>query len=630
MRNYWRFLAYVWRYKLLVIGSVVASLLAEAVNFLSVAAYLAAHDVLLSLWFSKGESAGPMAEHILKLPMGREAIEFFKTRITDTRTLTWTIVGMGFALLMTAVVRGLFVFLRRYLLETAAQRGWNNLLNDLFQRVSSLSVRFFSHRSLGHTMSTFGPDLGELSIGGRTIFSGTVRESFSFLFGFAAMLIISLRLTLMVVVPILLALVIFKIVGDRIRRYTRKGLEQRADAMKILAETVQGIAVIKAYDAEAYQRERFLATSRRMLRYDLRRTLVKAVSDPSTELLFRACLWAITAYGISLVILHDFPWSLLCTFAFAIKKVYDPLDKLRDLNNEIQACRAAADRVFAIMDLQPEVLEKPTAVPLPPHSKEVAFDHVSFAYEPPDDVISDFHLTVPAGELIAIVGENGSGKSTLANLLLRFYDPTRGAIRIDGHDLRDVTQASLRRQIGYVSQNIVLFNDTVRRNIAFGSPQYSDAEIEAAARMALAHDFIVRDLPHGYDTLVGEGGAKLSGGQRQRIALARALLRDPRILILDEATSAMDAEAEHRFEAQLGQFAKGRTVFVIAHRFSALRLVHRIVVLDRGRIQAVGTHDQLLATSPTYRNLYEKQHIAPPADAEPAPPEERSAAASRA
>jgi subfamily B ATP-binding cassette protein MsbA len=377
--------------------------------------------------------------------------------------------------------------------------------------------------------------------------------------------------------------------------------------MKILAETVQGMTVIKAYDAEDYQRRRFRETSRRMLHYDLRRTLAKATSDPLTDLVYRACIFLIGAYGVYLVVNAYLEPAMLFFFLIGVKRVYDPLNRLRDINNEVQASRAAADRVFAVMDLRPEIPDKPGATPLPPHSRDIAFEHVSFAYEPPEEVIHDFDLTIRAGEILAIVGENGSGKSTLVNLLLRFYDPTSGAVRIDGTDIRDVTQASLRRQCGYVSQNVVLFNDTVRHNIAFGDTGHSDAEIEAAARVALAHDFIASELPGGYDAVVGEGGAKLSGGQRQRISLARALLRDPRILILDEATSAMDADAEHRLESQLGSFAQGRTVVLIAHRFSALRLANRIVVLDRGRIEAVGSHDQLLATSPTYRNLYQKQ-----------------------
>jgi ABC-type multidrug transport system fused ATPase/permease subunit len=259
------------------------------------------------------------------------------------------------------------------------------------------------------------------------------------------------------------------------------------------------------------------------------------------------------------------------------------------------------------MDLAPEIAEKPDAVALPPFQGELRFDHVSFAYDPPHDVIRDFDLVAKPGETIAIVGENGSGKSTVIKLLLRFYDPTEGAVTFDGVDLRDAKLKSLRGQIGYMPQEVILFNDTIRNNIAFGHEGATDEHVEAAAKAALAHDFIVAELPDGYDTVVGEGGMKLSGGQRQRLALARAMIRDPRILILDEPTSSMDADVEHRLHDRLAEFTKGRTVILIAHRFGVLRRCDRIVALANGRIERIGTHAELLQSSPTYRNLHDKQ-----------------------
>jgi len=610
MGNYWRFIRYSWRYKARLIGSIVASFLAETVNLASFFAYVASLDILLHLYVTKGESAGSLAQQgIFKNRMGREVIAFFRTRVTSQEALLWTVVGLGVAFFGVAALRAVLIFLRRYLLESAAAKGWTDLLNALFARVCRLSMRFFSERSLGHTMSAFGPDISELSRGAQVVFSSAIRDPFRLLLAVPMCFWISWKLSLVVFFGVPVALYVFKVMGDRIRRYTTKGLARRADAMKIVAETLQAADVVKAYDAEDYQIARFRERSERMLRYGLRRAMTKALGSPLTQLLYRFCLLGVGVYGVYLVLNESLPMSMLASFFYAVRQTYTALEKLREINNEVQRSRAAADRVFALMDTPSDVEEKPGARPLPPMSREVRFDHVSFAYEPPQLVLEDFDLAIRAGEIIAIVGENGSGKSTVAKLLLRFYDPTSGAILIDGTDIRDVTLSSLRRQIAYVPQRVALFNDTVRHNIAFGDTHYSDAEIEAAARAALAHDLIM-SLPEGYETVIGEGGAKLSGGERQRIALARALLRDPRILILDEATSAMDAEAEDRIQRQLASFAKGRTVVLIAHRFTSLAFADRIVALANGRIERVGTHEELLATSPTYRNLYEKQDLA--------------------
>jgi len=610
MRNYWRFIGYTWRYKARLLGSVGASFVAETVNLASFFAYVASLDILLHLYVTKGQSAGALAEQgFFKNRLGRELIAFFRTRVGSESALLWTVVWLGVGFFCVAAVRAVLVFLRRYLLESAAAKGWTDLLNALFARVCRLSLRFFSERSLGHTMSAFGPDISELSRGAHVVFSSAVRDPFRLILAVPMCFWISWKLSLVVFFGVPVALYAFKVMGDRIRRYTTKGLARRADAMKIVGETLQAADVVKAYDAEEYQVARFRERSRRMLRYSLRRAMTKALGSPLTQLLYRFCLLGVGIYGVYLVLNEALAVSMLASFFYAVRQTYTALEKLREINNEVQRSRAAADRVFALMDTPREVEEKADARPLAPFSREVRFDHVSFSYEPPRLALVDFDLTIRAGEIVAIVGENGSGKSTVVKLLLRFYDPASGAIRIDGVDIREVTLSSLRRQIAYVPQKVVLFNDTVRRNIAFGDRSYSDEEVEAAARAALAHDVIMA-LPDGYETVIGEGGAKLSGGERQRIALARALLRDPRILVLDEATSAMDAEAEDRIQRQLASFAEGRTVIVVAHRFTSLGFADRIVALANGRIERVGTHEELLASSPTYRNLFEKQDLA--------------------
>jgi subfamily B ATP-binding cassette protein MsbA len=605
MRNYWRYLAYVWRYKVKVIFAFVSGFLAEALNFASFSLLVACLEILLSQYL-QGNPGMMSASKLFDNSAGRWLIEYLTQRATRELLIpTLLILSLGF--LVIVLVRGILDFCRNYLLQGANLQGWTDMFNDLFARIVRLPMRFFNSKSHGMTMSTFGADVNELLKGGRLIFSRVVRDPFLFLGGIGLTFAIDLRLALVTYVALPFALWVIRWVGRHTKRYTKKSLKERADTMRVLGETMQGAAVIKAYRAENYQAERFRESSENMRHYLLRRTLVRAAADPVSEILYRLALVAVVLYGVHLVTVGRLTPSLLLMFLYSVKQVYDPLSRIRKTYANIQQCVAAADRVFELLDMPSEVREAPDAVDLRPLQSEIAFDHVSFAYDPPRTVVTDFDLSISAGERIAIVGENGSGKTTVMNLLMRFYDPTEGAVRIDGADLRGATLASLRRQIGYVSQSIVLFNDTVRNNIAFGDGQYSDEQIERAARAALAHGFITSELPDGYDTMVGEGGAKLSGGQRQRIALARALLREAPILIMDEATAALDVEAEDQLQREFLKFAEGHTVLLIAHRFSALRYVDRIVVMRDGRIERVGTHAELIAASPTYANLFAKQ-----------------------
>jgi subfamily B ATP-binding cassette protein MsbA len=356
---------------------------------------------------------------------------------------------------------------------------------------------------------------------------------------------------------------------------------------------------------EDYEKQRFAQENEKFFKTVLKRVKIRAISHPMMELLGGLGVAAIIWVGGYSVIRGESTPGTFFSFLTALLMLYAPIRDLSKVNLEVQEGIAAAIRVFELLDTQPEIKEEKDAIPLPPISKGIEFRKVSFKYDN-EDVLKDISFYVNVGEVIAIVGTSGAGKTSLVNLLPRFYDVEEGEILIDGIDIRKVTLKSLRDQIGLVTQQTILFNDTVRNNIAYGSPNRSDEEVIEAAKAANAHEFIKR-LPNGYDTIIGEQGVRLSGGERQRISIARALLKNPPILILDEATSSLDSESEKEVQNALGRLMQGRTVFVIAHRLSTIRNAHRIIVLSEGKIVEEGTHDELINLNGEYRRLYELQ-----------------------
>jgi subfamily B ATP-binding cassette protein MsbA len=397
-----------------------------------------------------------------------------------------------------------------------------------------------------------------------------------------------------------------------VRTTTRRGQDKLADIQNILHESITGNRIVKAFGMEKWESSKFMAAARRLFRANLKSVAAQAVSSPLMDFIGALAVALLLWVGRTQVRGGAMTAGVFLAFIFAVFRLYDPVRKMAFFNNSFQQALGASQEIFRLMDETEEIQDRPNAIALPAFRDRVRFDNVSFSYtgaggcEP--EILQNIDMETRAGEILAIVGSSGAGKSTLVHLIPRFFDVTSGAITIDGHDIRDVKLASLRAQIGIVTQETILFNDTVRNNIAYGQPDVPIDAVEEAAKAALAHDFIMR-LPEGYDTIIGERGLRLSGGERQRIAIARALLKNAPILILDEATSALDTESESLVQAALQNLMSGRTVFVIAHRLTTVRHADRIVVIENGRISDSGTHEDLLTRLGTYRKLYELQFM---------------------
>jgi subfamily B ATP-binding cassette protein MsbA len=409
----------------------------------------------------------------------------------------------------------------------------------------------------------------------------------------------------LVAFPLIAAVV--KIIGGRLYRINKRAQERVAQLAVLLHESFAGTRIVKAFGREPHQQRRFDDVNDRLLRLSLKNVRADEVTEPLMELAGALGITAALLYGGWRVIEGDMTPGTFFSFTAAVIMLYGPARRLSRAVNSVQQTTGSVERVFEIMDRPPAIRDKPGALALPGFARDIAFDRVSFHYAGSDEIVlRDISLTIRKGEVVAFVGMSGAGKSTLMDLLPRFHDVTEGRILIDGHDLRDLTQASLRKQLGLVSQETFLFSDSIYDNIAYGRLEASADEVVRAARLAQAHDFIAA-CPEGYQTLVGERGLRLSGGQRQRVAIARAFLKDPPVLILDEATSELDAESEFMVQRALAELMKDRTVLVIAHRLSTVRRADRIVVIHQGQIAEAGRHEELLARDGVYRRLYALQ-----------------------
>ena len=597
MALYLRLLRRAWPYRWRIALSFTCMLLVSVLNAVSIASLQPVFDGLfgradrLSLPPAIAGLLGDLPARISAYAQGNKI-----------GVLTWVV---GFVLVLF-VVRALLSFVDVYQARWVAERIQADLREEIYSHIHSLSLSYFTRTPTGEIMARTINDTGQVGASVMDLFRNALREPFNVIGLVALMFAIDWQLALLSLIVFPAAFYPIVQFGRKMRKRGTQVLQRYTELYTLLQEAIAGVRVVKAFSMEDYERERFNTQNRKLFRAVLRSTMVDSLTHPVMESLGAIGVVLGIWVGAYFVLSGRLTPGAFLAFLGALGSLYQPIKRLCQVNNNIQQGIAGLTRIYQLLDMKSEVVERPEATPLSPIHDSVRFVGVRFRYDEEQPILNDISLEARPGDLVAIVGASGAGKTTLVNLIPRFYDPTEGAILIDGVDIRTVTLRSLREQMGIVTQETILFDDTVLNNIAYGQKDVDPERMYEAARLANAHDFLAA-LPEGYATRIGERGVRLSGGERQRIAIARAILKDPPILILDEATSALDAESEHVVQEALDRVMEHRTTFVIAHRLSTVVRASKIIVLDGGTVAEIGTHEELVARGGVYARLYEIQ-----------------------
>ncbi len=527
-----------------------------------------------------------------------------KINATDASTLLW---AMLIVVMVMIVLKGFFTFWYGYLMNDVSQRVMRDVRFKVYEKIQNLSMDYFSRKRSGELISRITNDVQVLENAVSYGVTDLIRQTFTVIMFVCIVFFIYFKAALVVLILVPMMAWPIYMIGQRLRKLSKSSQEKMADINTLLLETISGVRVVKAFCTEKYEVNRFWRQNQDFYKLKMKTIRRTLIMTPVTEIIGGifgiGILWWLGRQVIS----GHVSFGIFALFFGSIMSIISPLKKLSNVHMITQQALAANDRIYDVLEAKPTVVEKPGAKDLPIIRDNISIEQVNFSYEDEsDEVLRNINLQIKVGELVAIVGPTGTGKSTLVNLIPRFYDPDKGLVKVDGIDVKDVTFRSLRHQIGIVAQETILFNDTVRANIAYGRQEASDDEIKAAAFKAFADGFIEK-MPNGYETVVGDRGFRLSGGEKQRVAIARAILKNPPILILDEATSQLDSESEKFVQEALDELMKGRTVICIAHRLSTIKKATKIVVLDHGQIVGSGQHEELLKTCNLYKRLYETQ-----------------------